>query len=299
MSFDSKEFGNEPHVPCSHSMTSTNGRLLMLVKMLGALAVGLTVLNTVLLYKANIRPHVTEAQQTEAKVRGLRTVVRPLVEHRPILDHQRSEPLVTAESVGVLVIACQRASMLRRSLTSILKYLPSVDSGRMFPVIVSQDGDDPHVKRLLEGEFKDRVYTMRHEQDPSPSGYARLSKHYRWALSRMFHEFRFRQVIVLEEDIEISSDFFSYFTATLPLLRDPKSKLYCVSAWNDNGRRELVEDSTAVYRTDFFPGLGWMLTDELFAEVEPSWPDAYWDEYMRRPDVRKGRHCLRPEINRL
>merc|ERR1712224_601705 len=33
-------------------------------------------------------------------------------------------------------------------------------------------------------------------------------------------------------------------------------------------------------------------------EVQNRWPDAYWDEFMRRPDVRRGRHCLRPEINR-
>merc|ERR1711920_1011067 len=24
----------------------------------------------------------------------------------------------------------------------------------------------------------------------------------------------------------------------------------------------------------------------------------YWDEFMRRPDVRKGRHCIRPEVSR-
>ncbi|KAF4744416.1 mannosyl (alpha-1,3-)-glycoprotein beta-1,2-N-acetylglucosaminyltransferase, partial [Perkinsus olseni] len=52
------------------------------------------------------------------------------------------------------------------------------------------------------------------------------------------------------------------------------------------------------YRTDFFPGLGGMLTSELWAEVRSRWPSGYWDEFMRRPDVRKGRHCLRPEISR-
>ena len=27
-----------------------------------------------------------------------------------------------------------------------------------------------------------------------------------------------------------------------------------------------------LYRTDFFPGLGWMLTKDLWAELKPKWP---------------------------
>jgi len=39
--------------------------------------------------------------------------------------------------------------------------------------------------------------------------------------------------------------------ATLPLLQsDPK--LFCVSAWNDNGRPDLVQNATAIYRSEAF-----------------------------------------------
>jgi alpha-1,3-mannosyl-glycoprotein beta-1,2-N-acetylglucosaminyltransferase len=31
------------------------------------------------------------------------------------------------------------------------------------------------------------------------------------------------------------------------------------SAWNDNGQEQFVRDPKAIYRSDFFPGLGWML----------------------------------------
>ncbi|RYG49890.1 hypothetical protein EON67_06265 [archaeon] len=31
------------------------------------------------------------------------------------------------------------------------------------------------------------------------------------------------------------------------------------SAWNDMGQAKFVEDPKQVYRSDFFPGLGWML----------------------------------------
>eukprot|EP00408_Alexandrium_pacificum_P038215 CAMPEP_0171286830 /NCGR_PEP_ID=MMETSP0790-20130122/69228_1 /TAXON_ID=2925 /ORGANISM="Alexandrium catenella, Strain OF101" /LENGTH=167 /DNA_ID=CAMNT_0011756313 /DNA_START=6 /DNA_END=509 /DNA_ORIENTATION=+ len=36
----------------------------------------------------------------------------------------------------------------------------------------------------------------------------------------------------------------------------------------------------------------------MWSEVRSRWAEAYWDEFMRRPDVRKGRHCLRPEVSR-
>jgi len=70
-----------------------------------------------------------------------------------------------------------------------------------------------------------------------------------------------RAVIIVEDDLEISPDFFKYFLATYNLLlSDPT--LYCVSAWNDNGKQNLIDDqaTTLLYRSDFFPGLGWMLT---------------------------------------
>ena len=71
-------------------------------------------------------------------------------------------------------------------------------------------------------------------------------------------------LIVVEDDLEISPDFFHYFLATYHLLlRDPS--LYCVSAWNDNGKEGLIDKraTSLLYRSDFFPGLGWMLKVNL------------------------------------
>ena len=50
------------------------------------------------------------------------------------------------------------------------------------------------------------------------------------------------QVIIVEDDLEISPDFYEYFTATLPLLRTDPS-LWCVSAWNDNGKAGLINQT--------------------------------------------------------
>lgn len=75
------------------------------------------------------------------------------------------------------------------------------------------------------------------------------------------------------DDLDIAPDFFEYFLGTYPLLVSDNS-LWCVSAWNDNGKAGLVDDNAAdvLYRTDFFPGLGWMLTRQLWTELSPKWP---------------------------
>jgi len=44
-----------------------------------------------------------------------------------------------------------------------------------------------------------------------------------------------------------------------------------------------VSDARAVYRSSFFPGLGWMMTSQLWQELGPKWPQAYWDDWLREP----------------
>lgn len=97
----------------------------------------------------------------------------------------------------------------------------------------------------------------------------------------------------------MAPDFFEYFRALLPLLQSDPT-LWCVSAWNDNGRDGFIDPAKTdlLYRTDFFPGLGWMLRKELWEELEPKWPAAFWDDWMRQPEQRHNRACIRPEISR-
>ena len=48
-------------------------------------------------------------------------------------------------------------------------------------------------------------------------------------------------VMCASDDLDISPDFFEYFSATYHLLQSD-STLWCVSAWNDNGKSDLVAD---------------------------------------------------------
>jgi alpha-1,3-mannosyl-glycoprotein beta-1,2-N-acetylglucosaminyltransferase len=106
------------------------------------------------------------------------------------------------------------------------------------------------------------------------------------------------KLIILEDDMDFAVDFFDYFLAQSKIL-DQDETVMCISAWNDHGKRGRVADPKAVYRTDVFPGLGWMLTRKLWEEFEPKWPTGFWDDWMREDDNARGRSCIFPEINRV
>lgn len=39
-----------------------------------------------------------------------------------------------------------------------------------------------------------------------------------------------------------------------------------------------------------------MLTRTLWEQIGSHWPAAYWDDWIRHPDQRQGRACIRPEV---
>ena len=93
-----------------------------------------------------------------------------------------------------------------------------------------------------------------------------------------------------------SPDFLAYFAHTHRVYAADPS-VYCVSSWNDNGRRGLVGDANRLLRTDFFIGLGWLASRAIYrAEFERQWPPTHWDHWMREPQQRKGRVCVYPEV---
>lgn len=76
-------------------------------------------------------------------------------------------------------------------------------------------------------------------------------------------------LLVVEDDLLFAPDFMEYFRAVAPVLEEDDS-LFVVSAWNDNGFRDVVADPVALRRTEYFPGLGWLLPRRLFFdEVRP------------------------------
>lgn len=203
------------------------------------------------------------------------------------------EPL-PASSIPVAVIASNRPQYLYRMLSTLL----AVRGANPDKIVVFIDGqfEEPYQIGKLFG-----LKTYQHV--PVGVRNARISQHYKSSLGGIFTFFPDAdKAIVLEEDLDVSPDFFSYFSETMHLL-DEDSSIYCISAWNDQGYDHSCLDPTLLYRVETMPGLGWMLKRSLFEnELEPKWPTQEkvwdWDMWMRSNSIRQDRECMIPDVSR-
>jgi alpha-1,3-mannosyl-glycoprotein beta-1,2-N-acetylglucosaminyltransferase len=212
-----------------------------------------------------------------------------------------------AMRTAVVVMCYNRPQYLQRTLERMAAVFPRDHLQWPF-VYVSQDGADPSVAAVVR-EMQERFASSfpgvqfahwNHPQErlrgDDQLGYSKLARHFGWALGRLF-ALGHPRVIIVEDDLELAVDFFSFFEAVAPLLdRDPS--LLAASAYNDIGQANNVGDARLIVRSDFFPGLGWMMPKRIWDEVGPKWPHAYWDDWLREPAQRKDRHVLRPEVSR-
>ncbi|XP_075166951.1 alpha-1,3-mannosyl-glycoprotein 2-beta-N-acetylglucosaminyltransferase [Haematobia irritans] len=229
-------------------------------------------------------PNETQSSPTEQPI----AVVTRLANNQPVIP--------------VLVFACNRVS-ISKCLDNLIKYRPNTEQ---FPIIVSQDCGDEATRNVILSY--DQQVSLIEQPDQSDifvppkekkfKGYYKIARHYGWALNHTFSK-GYEFVIIVEDDLNVAPDFFEYFLGTHHLLKQDSS-LWCVSAWNDNGKANLIDPThpELLYRTDFFPGLGWMLTKELWQELSVKWPKSFWDDWIRHPEQRKNRVCIRPEISR-
>uniref|UniRef100_A0A0N5AA13 Alpha-1,3-mannosyl-glycoprotein 2-beta-N-acetylglucosaminyltransferase n=1 Tax=Syphacia muris TaxID=451379 RepID=A0A0N5AA13_9BILA len=208
--------------------------------------------------------------------------------------------------IPVLVFVCNRAQALKQHVDKLLKYRPSSD---LYPIIISQDCDSNEVTEVVRS-YGSAVHYIKHlsgekaniEVGPDHQRYITyymIARHYKLGLDYVFNNKSYTSVIITEDDLDIAPDFFNYFSSTRELL-DKDPTLFCVSAWNDNGKSNLInmDAGDLLYRSDFFPGLGWMMTRKLWDELGPIWPNGFWDDWIRDPLRRKNRACIRPEISR-
>ncbi|BES90438.1 GNT-I family [Nesidiocoris tenuis] len=206
------------------------------------------------------------------------------------------EPVINNNlgNVPVVVIASNRPHYLYRTLRSLLSAHGA--QKEMMTVFIDGYFEEPlEVTKLLG------LRGIQH----TPIGYknSRISQHYKSSFSAIFNMFpKANYAIVVEEDLDVSEDFFSYFSQTVKLFEiDPT--VYCISAWNDLGYEETSNNISTLLRVETMPGLGWMLSRSLYKnELEAKWPTPEkmwdWDMWMRMPEVRKDRECVIPEVSR-
>ncbi|CAJ0951427.1 unnamed protein product, partial [Ranitomeya imitator] len=153
--------------------------------------------------------------------------------------------------VPIAVIAGNRPNYLYRMLRSLL----------------SAQGVNPQMTTVfIDGYYEEPMDVVELfglkgiQHTPISIKNARVAQHYKASLTATFNlhpDAKF--AVVLEEDLDVSVDFFSFLSQTIHLLEEDES-LYCISAWNDQ------------------------LWD--------------WDMWMRMPEQRKGRECLIPDVSR-
>ncbi|KAL3870054.1 hypothetical protein ACJMK2_042671 [Sinanodonta woodiana] len=199
------------------------------------------------------------------------------------------------DGVPVAVIASDRPHYLYRMLRTLLS-APGVPPPYLITVFIDGYFEEPQAVTKLLG-----LRGIQHT--PVGIGNARISQHYKASLTATFNlHSQAKYAIIIEEDLDVSPDFFNYFSQTEYLLDQDKS-LYCISAWNDQGYEHSSQDPSLLYRIETMSGLGWMLSRNLYKEeLESQWPSPDkqwdWDMWMRNSAIRKDRECVIPDISR-
>eukprot|EP00474_Spongospora_subterranea_P003640 CRZ04098.1 hypothetical protein [Spongospora subterranea] len=234
----------------------------------------------------------------------------------PVIAVDAIGPPANSVDIAVVLVCFNRPDYVRRTVDSLLTIWPensSIGPARLH-LTISQDGDFKPVTSVIELLLKDHdnVQHLRFNYDHDKwqasypeqflqdfSVYYRISAHYQFILNDFLFNKNNSHLLFIEDDMEFAPDFLSYFAALAnPLIRW-QSSTYCVSAWNDNGRENLVSNPNVLYRTDVFPGLGWMLTRKMAHELYEKWPAGFWDDWLRAPEQKRGRSCVYPEMNRV
>ena len=166
-------------------------------------------------------------------------------------------------------------------------------------ITVYQDDKDPSLPPVAALHNVQLIQDTKHAR--SRTGADNIAQHYKFTLSGMFERANAPDFgLLVEDDMVFSPDMFDFFRQLAPVLeRDPS--VWCISSWNDNGNKALVDktQSAMIHRTSFFIGLGWLIRKTLYKEeLESRWPQTHWDHWMREDQQRKGRECLYPELPR-
>jgi alpha-1,3-mannosyl-glycoprotein beta-1,2-N-acetylglucosaminyltransferase len=241
----------------------------------------------------------TNMLQRASSAQTLDAAAQAPLPNLPIPDTSAG-PITTFVQKGgrfpIIMLTHKRPEMLRRTLNSLLAVRGVTADG----IFVMQHGKEQATLAVIEKDFKLKVFIDNVKKIGRPNqnmGAMRIAQHYKFALTTAFKEAApaAPAVLVVEDDLLFSPDFLEFFTATAPLLEVDKTvpqhtllqlfysrtltlslrrplppQLFAISAWNDNGFSGMVRDPFQLHRTGFFPGLGWLLSRELYEkELQP------------------------------
>lgn len=257
---------------------------------------------------ANTVPKPSPLEAKPASI-GTPTLEERIAEVNVLVDKYAAElytdissriPSIAADhskvDVPIVLLTCNRPALLRQTIDSLL----AVRGVRKENVVVSQDGAMQEIADIANAAGLKLIQNqsgLRLRGGAATDGAARIAQHYRYSLTSAFGLFKSAPaVIVIEDDLLFSPDLYEYLQATAPIL-DADPTAFVVSAWSDNGFKDKVREPYALRRTDYFPGLGWLLTRRLYEEeLEPKWPTSHWDHWLRAPETSLGRDIIYPQV---
>jgi alpha-1,3-mannosyl-glycoprotein beta-1,2-N-acetylglucosaminyltransferase len=205
-------------------------------------------------------------------------------------------------NAAVVILTYNRPDMLEQTIAACSAARLSSSIAKY----ISQDGADERT-RVVAQTSGSRFTYLQHprtlddhlgpDNSETPSTMF-VADHYKWVLDVMFVDKGHSHVIILEDDLKVSGDFFEYFEMLAPML-DVDPSLWCISSWNDNGFKYYETPRNALFRSSYFPGLGWMLKRELWInELSGKFPADNWDHWMRASTTSKNRECISPFLSR-
>lgn len=207
-----------------------------------------------------------------------------------------SQFITAGKKFPIALLTCNRPDQLKTTIASLLNVRGIAKEN----IIVIQDGAMEAVAAVAKENGLPLIQNtigLRLRGGAAADGATRIAMHYRFALTTAFDRNPTAPaIIIVEDDLLFSPDFLEYFERVSPILDADKS-LFVISAWNDNGFIGKVLDPLALVRTEFFPGLGWLLPRALYkGELEQSWPEQHWDHWLRSENVHKGREIVHPQV---
>ncbi|XP_068221015.1 protein O-linked-mannose beta-1,2-N-acetylglucosaminyltransferase 1-like isoform X2 [Palaemon carinicauda] len=196
------------------------------------------------------------------------------------------------EDIGIVILTGNRTRYFYRLLKQVLEQ-PGVTCDHLF---VSVDGENFETVKLLE------LFPLKYKvHQPEGTFNARISRHMRFALYSAMNTLPFDKFIVLEDDLIISPDFYSYMQQTSVIL-DRDETVYCVNAYSHFSYEHTAYDDSRLNRAHSLPSYGWMVKRSFLMETIPKWIPIFvqtdWDYWMGSGLIRRGREIIIPEISR-
>ena len=149
--------------------------------------------------------------------------------------------------------------------TALLSLLQCKGVGQTCPCVIDTQNACRGAAVRVARDLGVRTIT-RQNQHFFESGSKRISHHYKWSLHHAFKvlEPEAPAVVIVEEDLLFSVDFYIYMLSSLDAIRDISNadagdvsdRPWTASGWNDNGYAGRVRDPAALRMSSFFLGSG-------------------------------------------